>query len=88
MEVSAYIRKVPEGYFAWTEGLPLACAYGATVEEARKNLVEGIRRAAGLGGFEEGRTSQFDLLFWQQQTEKALESGKEIIKETLSIPDL
>lgn len=42
MELTAIFRKVPEGYIAWVEELPGANTQGATLAEARENLIEAI----------------------------------------------
>lgn len=42
MELTAVFRKVPEGYIAWVEELPGANTQGATLAEARENLVEAV----------------------------------------------
>lgn len=41
-ELTAVFRKVPEGYVAFVEELPGANTQGATLEEARANLVEAV----------------------------------------------
>ena len=35
-------QQVPEGYIAWVEELPGANTQGATLDEARANLVEAV----------------------------------------------
>ena len=42
MELNAVFKKVPEGYIAWVEELPGANTQGATLAEARENLVEAV----------------------------------------------
>ena len=42
MQLTAVFRKVPEGYIAFVEELPGANTQGATLEEARANLVEAV----------------------------------------------
>ena len=39
-EFTAVFQKVPEGYIGFVEEIPGANTQGATLEEARKNLVE------------------------------------------------
>ena len=40
MKLTAVFRKFPEGYAAFVEELPGANTQGATLDEARRNLVE------------------------------------------------
>lgn len=42
MELTAVFKKVPEGYIAWVGELPGANTQGATLAEARENLIEAI----------------------------------------------
>ncbi|MDB6111999.1 MAG: putative protein family [Pedosphaera sp.] len=42
IELTAVFRKFPEGYAAFVEELPGANTQGATLEEARANLVEAV----------------------------------------------
>ena len=42
MEFTAIFEEVPEGYIAFVEELPGANTQGATMEEARANLLEAI----------------------------------------------
>ena len=42
MQLTAVYRKVPEGYVAFVEELPGANAQGASLEEARANLIEAV----------------------------------------------
>ena len=42
IQLTAVYRKVPEGYVAFVEELPGANTQGATLEEARSNLEEGV----------------------------------------------
>lgn len=42
MQLTAVYRKVPEGYVAFVEELPGANTQGATLEEARANLIEAV----------------------------------------------
>ena len=42
MELTAVFEKVPEGYIAFVEELPGANTQGATLDEARENLLEAI----------------------------------------------
>lgn len=43
MNFTAVYEKVPEGYIAFVEELPGANTQGATLEEARENLVEAVQ---------------------------------------------
>ncbi len=42
MTLTAVFQKVPEGYIGFVEELPGANTQGATLEEARENLVEAV----------------------------------------------
>jgi predicted RNase H-like HicB family nuclease len=42
MRFTAVFEKVPEGYVAFVEEVPGANTQGATLEEARENLVEAV----------------------------------------------
>jgi len=42
MKFTAVFQKVPEGYIGFVEELPGANTQGATLEEARANLVEAV----------------------------------------------
>ena len=42
MQLTAIYRKVPEGYVAFVQELPGANTQGASLEEARANLVEAV----------------------------------------------
>jgi predicted RNase H-like HicB family nuclease len=42
MPLTAVFRKVPEGYIAFVEELPGANTQGATLAEARANLLEAV----------------------------------------------
>jgi predicted RNase H-like HicB family nuclease len=42
MEFTAVFEKVPQGYIAFVEELPGANTQGATLDEARANLLEAI----------------------------------------------
>lgn len=42
MQLTAVYRKVPEGYVAFVEELPGANTQGASLEEARSNLLEAV----------------------------------------------
>ncbi len=42
MTLTAVFQEVPEGYIAFVEELPGANTQGATIEEARSNLVEAV----------------------------------------------
>lgn len=43
LELTAVFRKVPAGYVGFVEELPGANTQGATLDEARSNLVEAAR---------------------------------------------
>lgn len=43
LELTAVFRKVREGYVAFVEELPGANTQGATLDEARSNLVEAVQ---------------------------------------------
>jgi len=42
LELTAFYRKVPEGYVGFVEELPGANTQGATLDEARRNLQEAV----------------------------------------------
>lgn len=42
LRITAVFQKVPEGYVAFVEELPGANTQGATLEEARTNLLEAV----------------------------------------------
>ena len=42
LQLTAVFRKVPEGYVGFVEELPGANTQGATLDEARTNLVEAV----------------------------------------------
>ncbi|OGD79196.1 MAG: hypothetical protein A2Y64_07000 [Candidatus Coatesbacteria bacterium RBG_13_66_14] len=43
VQLTAVFQKVPEGYIAFVEELPGANTQGATLEEARENLLDAVR---------------------------------------------
>jgi predicted RNase H-like HicB family nuclease len=43
LELTAVFGKVPEGYVAYIEEIPGANTRGATLDEARRNLREGVQ---------------------------------------------
>jgi predicted RNase H-like HicB family nuclease len=43
MQLTAVFMQVPEGYIAFVEELPGANTQGATLDEARENLVEAVQ---------------------------------------------
>jgi len=43
LQFTAVFRKVPEGYIGFVEELPGANTQGATLDEARSNLVEAVQ---------------------------------------------
>ena len=69
-EFTAVFRQVPEGYIGFVEELPGANTQGATLEEARKNLVE----AAELVREANRELSQEDT------------RGQAVIREPLKLP--
>ncbi len=42
LELTAVFEQVPEGYIGYVEELPGANTQGATLDEARENLVEAV----------------------------------------------
>lgn len=70
MMLTAVFRKFPEGYAAFVEELPGANTQGATLEEARANLVE-----AGQMVLEANRELAEENL-----------RGEEVIREPLILP--
>jgi predicted RNase H-like HicB family nuclease len=42
LQLTAVFQRVPSGYIAFVEELPGANTQGATIEEARANLVEAV----------------------------------------------
>jgi predicted RNase H-like HicB family nuclease len=67
--LTAVFRKFPEGYAAFVEELPGANTQGATLEEARANLVEAV---------------ELVLQANRQLAEESLQ-GAEVLRETLAI---
>ena len=65
--LTAIFEKSPQGYIGYVEELPGANTQGATLEEAKRNLIEAI---------------QLVLEANRQLVEESI-SGKEIIKESL-----
>jgi predicted RNase H-like HicB family nuclease len=70
IEFTAVFEKVPEGYIGFVEELPGANTQGETLEEARANLREAI---------------QLVLAAKRTLTEERV-SGKEVIRERISVP--
>ena len=70
MQLTAVFKKFPEGYSAFVEELPGANTQGATLEEARKNLVE----AAEL------------VLDTNRQLAEELLVGEDVIREPFTVP--
>jgi predicted RNase H-like HicB family nuclease len=70
MQLTAVYMKVPEGYIAFVEELPGANTQGATMEEARENLQEAVSLILEAN---------------RELAERSL-AGKEITKETLTLP--
>ena len=69
LELTAVFRKVPEGYVGFVEELPGANTQGATLEEARENLVEAVNLVLEAN---------------RQLAEEEL-AGEELIREPLRI---
>jgi predicted RNase H-like HicB family nuclease len=69
MTFTAVFRKFPEGYAAFAEELPGANTQGATLEEARANLIEAI---------------QMVLAANRELAEESLR-GEEVIREPLTL---
>ena len=72
MKLTAVFQKFPEGYTAFVEELPGANTQGATLEEARDNLVEAVSLVIEAN---------------RQLAEEEL-SGKNYIREALQLPTL
>ena len=70
MQLTAIFKKFPEGYAAFVEELPGANTQGATLEEARENLIEAV---------------QLVLEANRELAEKSL-AGEEVIREPLTLP--
>jgi predicted RNase H-like HicB family nuclease len=43
VQLTAVFQKVPEGYIAFVEEIPGANTQGATLDEARENLLDAVR---------------------------------------------
>lgn len=69
-ELTAIFERVPEGYIGYVPELPGANTQGATLEEARANLVEAVQLVL------EGN---------RELAEEAL-IGKDVIREPLRLP--
>ena len=69
MEFTAVYIEVPEGYVAFVEELPGANTQGATLEEARENLLDAVRLL---------------LECYREEAEKRLENT-EVIREPLQL---
>ena len=70
LQFTAVFRKVPEGYIGFVEELPGANTQGATLEEARTNLVEAVQLV-----LEANRTLSQEAI-----------NGKDVIREPLRLP--
>jgi predicted RNase H-like HicB family nuclease len=70
VKLTAVFQKVPEGYIGFVEELPGANTQGATLDEARTNLVEAVELV-----LEANRTL----------SEESIE-GQNVIREPLSLP--
>jgi predicted RNase H-like HicB family nuclease len=69
-ELTAVFQKVPLGYIGFVEELPGANTQGATLEEARTNLVEAVHLV-----LEANRTLSQEAI-----------NGKDVIREPLRLP--
>ncbi|HUT98212.1 MAG TPA: type II toxin-antitoxin system HicB family antitoxin [bacterium] len=69
VQLTAVFQKVPEGYIAFVEELPGANTQGATLEEARENLLDAVRLL---------------LECYREEAEKRLENT-EVIREPLQL---
>lgn len=72
LQLTAVFMKVPQGYVAFVEELPGANTQAPTLEEARANLREAVELV-----LEANRLAAESTL---------LDSGAEVIKETLILP--
>ncbi len=72
MKLTAVFQKFPEGYAAFVEELPGANTQGATLEEARDNLMEAVALVIETN---------------RQLAEEEL-SGKNCIREAFELPAL
>ncbi len=70
LQFTALFQKVPEGYIGFVEELPGANTQGATLDEARSNLLEAVRLV-----LEANRSLLEETL-----------RGKDIIREPLLLP--
>ncbi len=69
LKLTAVFRRFPEGYAAFVEELPEANTQGATLEEARANLLAAARMVLEANG---------------QMAEEELR-GQEVIREPLAL---
>ena len=69
-ELTAVFQKVPLGYIGFVEELPGANTQGATLEEARTNLVEAVQLVL-----------EANRALSQEAT-----NGKDVIREPLRLP--
>ncbi len=69
MQFTAIFQKVPEGYIGFVEELPGANTQGATLDEARENLLEAVELT-----LEANRSLSEDSI-----------RGKEVIREPLPL---
>ena len=69
LQLTAVIRRFPEGYAAFVEKFPGANSQGATFEEARANLLEAV---------------EMMMEAYRQSAEEKLQ-GQEVIRETMAI---
>ena len=72
MQFTAVFQKFPEGYAAFVEELPGANTQGATIDEARTNLIEAVELVLETN---------------RQLAEETL-AGKDVIREPLAVPTL
>jgi predicted RNase H-like HicB family nuclease len=70
MQFTAVFKKYPEGYAAFVEEFPGANSQGATLEEARRNLVEAVEL----------------VLEANRQLSEEMLAGKDVIREPFALP--
>lgn len=70
MTLTAIYKKFPEGYAAFVEELPGANTQGATLDEARQNLVEAVVLIVEAN---------------RQLAEESL-NGEDVIRESIEMP--
>jgi predicted RNase H-like HicB family nuclease len=70
MHFTAVFQQVPEGYIGFVEELPGANTQGATLEEARANLVEAVEL----------------VLEANRELAEELIKGQDVIRERMPLP--